>query len=65
MSVEDKAYRPITRGDFELFRPTGRTLCTEGGEIWRGGVDAFSPNFSDTTAAKLNVGFEKVSNGHA
>jgi len=29
----------LLRGDFEVFRPTGATRCTHGGEIWHGVVD--------------------------
>jgi len=28
-----------SQADFEVFRPTGATRCTDAGEIWRGGGD--------------------------
>jgi len=28
-----------SEADFEVFRPTGATRCTDGGEIWHGGGD--------------------------
>jgi len=28
----------LLKGDFEVFRPTGATHCTDGGEIWHGGA---------------------------
>jgi len=31
------------RGDFEVFRPAWATRCTDGGEIWHGGVDRSTP----------------------
>ena len=32
-----RRYLIYSEADFELFRPTGATRCTDGGEIWRGG----------------------------
>jgi len=33
-----RQYLSYSEGDFELFRPAGATRCTDGGEIWHGGV---------------------------
>jgi len=32
-------YLIYSEADFEVFRPTGATRCTDWGEIWRGGGD--------------------------
>jgi len=32
-------YLSYSEGDFEVFRPAGPTHCTNGGEIWHGGVN--------------------------
>ena len=32
-------YLVYSEADFEVFRPGGTTLCTDGGEIWHGGGD--------------------------
>ena len=34
-----RRYISYSEADFEVFRPAGATLCTDGGEIWHGGVD--------------------------
>jgi len=36
-------YLVYSEADFEVFRPAGATLCTNGGEIWHGGGDRKSP----------------------
>jgi len=38
-----RRYIIYSEADFELFRPTGATRCTDGGEIWHGGGDPRSP----------------------
>ena len=35
-------YLVYSEANFEVFRPTGATRCTDGGEIWHGG-DRRSP----------------------
>jgi len=35
-----REYLSYSEADFEVFRPTGATRCTDGGEIWHGGGDA-------------------------
>jgi len=35
-------YLVYSEADFEVFRPTGPTRCTDGGEVWHGG-GAFGP----------------------
>lgn len=43
----------VTRADFEVFRPTVVTRCTNGGEIWHGvGVDCSTPNSPNQCGAK-------------
>jgi len=38
-------YFVYSEADFEVFRPTGATRCTDGGEIWhRGGDPHFHPH---------------------
>jgi len=32
-------YLVYSEADFEVFRPAGATLCTDGDEIWHGGGD--------------------------
>jgi len=34
-----RQHRVQSEGDFEVFRPTGATRCTDRGEIWCGGLD--------------------------
>ena len=34
-----RRYLNYSEADFEVFRPVGATRCTDGGEIWHGGVD--------------------------
>jgi len=36
-------YLVYSEADFEVFRPAGATRCTDGGEIWQGGGDLWSP----------------------
>jgi len=36
-------YLSYSEADFEDFRPTGATCCTDGGEIWLVGRDQKSP----------------------
>ena len=38
--------------DFEVFRPAGATRCTDGGEIWHGGVDR---NYAGTRADQQKI----------
>jgi len=33
-------YLICSEADFEVFRPVGATRCTDGGEIWHGGLHA-------------------------
>jgi len=33
-----RRYLSYSEGDFEVFLPCGATRCTDGGEIWHGGV---------------------------
>ena len=33
-----RRYLIYLEAHFEVFRPTGATRCTDGGEIWHGGV---------------------------
>jgi len=48
--------RQHSKADFEVFRPTGATRCTDGGEIWHGGdrigplLRASAPNFTPISA---------------
>jgi len=37
-------YLVYSEADFEVFRPTGATCCTDGGEIWHGGGDLRPPS---------------------
>ena len=37
-----RRYFNNSEADFEVFRPAGATRCTDGSEIWHGGV----PNFT-------------------
>ena len=38
-------YVVYSEANFEVFRPAGATRCTDGGEIWHGGVRAkFHPH---------------------
>jgi len=34
-----RRYISYSEADFVVFRPAGATRCTDGGEIWHGGVD--------------------------
>jgi len=36
-------YFVYSEADFEVFRPAGATHCTDGGEIWHGGMPNFTP----------------------
>ena len=36
-------YLVYSEANFEVFRPAGATRCTDGGEIWHGGGDRWSP----------------------
>ena len=40
-----RRYLSYSEADFEVFRPAGVTRCTDGGEIWHGGVDLQNWNF--------------------
>jgi len=42
-NVRTRRYLIYSEADFEDFRPTGATRCTDGGEIWHGGGDQRSP----------------------
>jgi len=35
-----RRYLSYSEADFEVFRPTGTTRCTDGSEIWHGGGDS-------------------------
>jgi len=51
-------YLVYSEADFEVFRPTGATRCTDGGEIWHGGGDFWSPppcQISPPTGATTRV----------
>ena len=37
LAVQTCQYLIYSEADFEVFRPTGATRCTDGGEIWHGG----------------------------
>jgi len=37
-------YLIYSEADFEVFRPGGATRCTDGGEIWQGGVGPLAPH---------------------
>jgi len=39
-----RRYLVYSEADSEVFRPTGATSCTDGGEIWHGGSSM--PNFT-------------------
>ena len=36
-AAQSAGYLIYSEADFEDFRPTGATRCTDGGEIWHGG----------------------------
>jgi len=38
-----RRYLSYSEADFEVFRPSGVTRCTDGGEIWHGGGKQRSP----------------------
>jgi len=38
-----RRYLIYSEADLEVFRPTGVTHCTDGGEIWHGGGAKFHP----------------------
>jgi len=39
-----RRYLIYSEADFEVFRPTGATRCTDWGEIWHGGGSSSMPN---------------------
>jgi len=47
-------YLIYSEADFEVFRPTTATRCTDEGEIWRGGpkIPSYAPNFTPIGATK-------------
>ena len=40
-----RRYLIYSDADFEVFRPTGATRCTDGGEIWHGGGNLLRAKF--------------------
>jgi len=55
-----RQYITYSEADFEVFCPTGATHCTDGGEIWHGGVDLSSvlispPSVQGYSTAKTEV----------
>ena len=44
-----------SEADFEVFRPAGATRCTDGGEIWHGGGDLWSPPPCQISPHRCNI----------
>ena len=42
-AAQARRYLIYSEANFEVFRPAGATRCTDGGEIWRGWGDLWSP----------------------
>ena len=42
-----RRYLSYSEADFEVYRPARATRCTDGGEIWHGGM---TPNFTSIGA---------------
>jgi len=38
--IAKRRYKSNSEGDFAVFHPAGATRCSDGSEIWLGGVDA-------------------------
>jgi len=54
-------YLVYSEADFEVFRPTGATRCTDGGEIWHGGGDrSLRANFRPHRCNDKGVGPPKL-----
>ena len=41
-ATQKRRYISYLEADFEVIRPAGATRCTDGGEIWQGGVEVHS-----------------------
>jgi len=54
-----RRYLIYSDADFEVFRPTGATRCTDGGKIWRG-VPSSMPNFTPIGAKTRATGPQKL-----